>query len=123
MSSIQVIVRVYAKKADPKIKFSKATVGAKYLPEKLHAEPTQYYNVKLVGAEFPLKEGFVEVTFDEKDIWRDVREEYLEKNIVRIRATSVSWVKELPVRQPDPKPTKPVESADEQADECPELPF
>ncbi len=119
MSSIQVIVRVYAKKADPKIKFSKATVGAKYLPEKLHAEPTQYYDVKLVGAEFPLKEGFVEVTFDDRDIWRDTRKEYLDKNIVRIRATSVSWVKELPVSQPGPKPTKPVEAAEECSENLP----
>ena len=96
MQTVKIIVRSYEKKDGGK--FTKLSIGGKYLPLAL-AEDQIQYTVKFTAkseCKEPTVEGIYEVAFAEGGLWLDTRPEAANKNIVRINAHKCVFSKALP---------------------------
>lgn len=91
--TIKIVVRTFSTKEGKT--FVKATAKGKYLPLAM-VEDDVYYNIKFVGATLPTSEGIYEVAYEEGNLWLDQRAEYLDKNIVRVKALKCIFNKYLP---------------------------
>lgn len=94
--SVKIIVRNYEKKSGGK--FTKLTIGGKYVPSAI-AEDETTYQVKFTSKSLckePTEEGIYEVAYEEGKLWIDTRPACLDKNIVRIEAAKVVFSKPLP---------------------------
>lgn len=58
-------------------------------------EKEKCYNIRFVGGGCPQKEGVYKLTFNPEDSWVDVREEFKNKYILRIRDALVEFHKEF----------------------------
>lgn len=58
-------------------------------------EKEKFYNIRFVGGGCPQKEGVYKLTFNPEDSWVDVREEFKNKYILRIRDAVVEFYKEF----------------------------
>lgn len=58
-------------------------------------EKEKFYNIRFVGGGCPQKEGVYKLTFNPEDSWVDVREEFKNKYILRIRDAVVEFHKEF----------------------------
>ena len=104
--SIKVIVRNYEKKTGGK--FTKMTVGGKYLPLAT-AEDDVDYRVSFTKNSLvsePTQEGIYEVAYEEGGLWIDTRPESAGKNIVRVNAAKVVFSKPLPRLEKDIREVK-----------------
>ena len=61
----------------------------------LNIEKGKFYNIRFVGGGCPQKEGVYKITFNNEDSWVDVREEFKNKYILRIRDAVVKFHKEF----------------------------
>lgn len=91
--TIKIIVRKFETKEGKS--FVKATAKGKFLPLAV-VEDDVNYNIKFVGSQLPTQEGIYEVAYEEGNMWLDQRAEYVEKNIVRIKALKCVFNKYLP---------------------------
>ena len=104
--SVKVIVRNYEKKAGGK--FTKISIGGKYLPLAT-AEDDVNYQVKFTSKSLckePTQEGIYEVAYEEGNLWIDTRPEAAGKNIVRVNACKVVFSKALPRLEKDVREVK-----------------
>lgn len=93
---VKTIVKVYSKKENENIKFSKAIIGGKFIPVEIKGvDDDETYTIKIVGGgTFPLIEGVY--SFDCSDMWVDKRPEYIEKKIVRCKnVNNITFIKTL----------------------------
>lgn len=76
--------------------FAKASCLGKYLPT-AKAQEDIYYTIKFVGGSCPAptKDGIYEMAFEDKCLWIDTRAEYIDKHIVRVKATRIIFDKPL----------------------------
>lgn len=58
-------------------------------------EKEKFYNIRFVGGGCPQKEGVYKLSFNPEDSWVDVREEFKNKYILRIRNPLVEFHKEF----------------------------
>ena len=58
-------------------------------------EKEKFYKIRFVGGGCPQKEGVYKISFNSKDSWPDVREEFKNKYIFRIRDAVVEFHKEF----------------------------
>lgn len=58
-------------------------------------EKGKFYNIRFVGGGCPQKEGVYKISFNPEDSWPDVREEFKNKYILRIRNPLVEFHKEF----------------------------
>ena len=95
MRSIKIIVRNYTTKDGRE--FNKATCKGQYLPIAT-AEVEKRYNIKFTKkslSPLPEKEGIYEVAFEDNGLWIDTRPECDGKDIVRVNAVRVVFVKNI----------------------------
>lgn len=79
----------------------------------LTIEKEKFYNIRFVGGGCPQKEGVYKITFNNKDSWVDVREEFKNKYILRIRDAVVEFHKEFkPFNDAAKATANPVKSDD-----------
>lgn len=96
MQKVKIIVRNYEKKDGGK--FTKLTIGGKYINDVL-ADESQQYQVKFTSksaVKEPNQEGIYEVAFNDGEAWIDSRPEMEGKNVFRITAQKVKFYKALP---------------------------
>ena len=79
-------------------------------------EKEKFYNIRFVGGGCPQKEGVYKITFNPEDSWVDVREEFKNKYILRIRDAVVEFHKEF-------KPFNDVAKATAEPAKSDDLPF
>ena len=91
--TIKIIVRKFETKEGKS--FVKATAKGKFLPLAVVEDDVNYI-IKFVGSQLPTQEGIYEVAYEEGNMWLDQRTEYVEKNIVRIKALKCVFNKYLP---------------------------
>ena len=106
MKKVKVIVRNYEKKDGGK--FTKLTIGGKYINDVL-AEESQQYQVKFTSksaVKEPNQEGIYEVAFNDGEAWIDSRPEVAGKFIYRITAQRVKFNKPLPRLEKDIREVK-----------------
>ena len=106
MKKVKVIVRNYEKKDGGK--FTKLTIGGKYINDVL-AEESQQYQVKFTSksaVKEPNQEGIYEVAFNDGEAWIDSRPEVAGKFIYRIPAQRVKFNKPLPRLEKDIREVK-----------------
>lgn len=76
-------------------------------------EKEKFYNIRFVGGGCPQKEGVYKITFDSENSWPDVREEFKNKYIFRIRDAVVEFHKEFkPFNDVDKATADPVKNDD-----------
>lgn len=76
-------------------------------------EKEKFYNIRFVGGGCPQKEGVYKLTFNPEDSWVDVREEFKNKYILRIRDAVVEFHKEFkPFNDATKATADPVKSDD-----------
>ena len=96
MQKVKIIVRNYEKKDGGK--FTKLSIGGKYINDVL-ADETKNYQVKFTSksaVKEPTLEGIYEVAFNDGEAWIDNRPENADKFIYRITAQRVKFYKALP---------------------------
>ena len=106
MQKIKIIVRNYEKKDGGK--FTKLTIGGKYINDVL-ADESQQYQVKFTSksaVKEPNQDGIYEVAFNDGEAWIDSRPENAGKFIYRITAQKVKFNKPLPRLEKDIRDVK-----------------
>ena len=106
MQKVKVIVRNYEKKDGGK--FTKLTIGGKFINDVL-AEESATYQVKFTSksaVKEPTQEGIYEVAFNDGEAWIDSRPEVAGKLIYRITAQKVKFNKPLPRLEKDIREVK-----------------
>ena len=95
MQTIKFICRRYTVKKTG-VPFVKLTVLGKFLPLALADDETEYL-IKFTkdSCAEPTKDGVYEVAYEDNGLWIDTRPEQVAKNIVRIKAHKVVFVKSL----------------------------
>ena len=66
-----------------------------------NVEKEKFYNIRFVGGGCPQKEGVYKITFTAENSWVDVREEFKNKYILRIRDAVVEFHKEFKAKYED----------------------
>lgn len=113
MQKIKIIVRNYEKKSGGK--FTKLTIGGKYINDVL-ADEAQTYQVRFTSksvVKAPTQDGIYEVAFNDGEAWIDSRPEHAEKFIYRITAQRVKFNKPLPRLEKDIREVKSKEAQDD----------
>lgn len=106
MQKVKFIVRTYAKKDGGK--FTKLSIGGKFINDVLAEEEAQYqvkFTAKSAVKE-PTQEGIYEVAFNDGEAWIDSRPENAGKLIYRITAQRVKFYKALPRLEKDIREVK-----------------
>lgn len=100
MKTLRILVTKHLNK-QTKVEFFKASCKGKFIPLVRGIDNDTYYNIKFVGQDLPKKEGLYEVGCEDKDMWLDTRDEYIDKHIVRIKPTKYVYVGEKPTSKKD----------------------
>lgn len=61
----------------------------------VHVNGETYYAVRFVGGGCPQKEGVYKITFNVDDGWIDLRKDFKDKHILRLRNSIVEFYKEF----------------------------
>ena len=101
MQKVKIIAKTYEKKTGGK--FTKLTIGGKYINDVL-AEENETYVVKFTSSSVvkePTQDGIYQVAFNDNEAWIDTRPEVAGAYIYRIVAQRIKFDKPLPRLEKD----------------------
>lgn len=74
----------------------------------VHVNGETYYAVRAVGGGCPQKEGVYKITFNVDDAWIDLRKDFKDKHILRVKNSIMEFYKAFENKEKAPEDTKAI---------------